>query len=199
MVDLRKMSRRRAGSWRVRNARIGTVVVLFGIMGCSGGEPDDSNVARGRGLKLLVMEPAAEASVVDAAVRASFDMQPGLVLLAHPRRLPRTAGYEGGDAMPAPLVEALRARGVVRGTCEPRHEAPRDTPRCPGAQTGYVVRISSPFRAGGDTVQLNFMAETFAPESGARPQALRFEKIYQLVGSGESWRVAREARVREPR
>ena len=175
------------------------VVAALGAMGCSGAAPDDSNIARGRGLKPLDLQPAAEASAMDAAVRASFDMEPGLVLLAHPRRLPRTAGYEGGDEVPASLVEALRARGVIRGTCEPRHEAPRDTPRCPGTQAGYVVRTTTPFKAGGDTVQINFMAETFAPETGARPQALRFEKIYQLVGGGTSWRVAREARVREPR
>jgi hypothetical protein len=166
---------------------------------CSDGAPDDSNVARGRGLKPLAMAPAAEASAINAAVRASFDVEPGLLLLAHPRRLPRTAGYEGGDAVPAALVEALRTRGVIRGTCEPRHDAARDTPRCAGSQPGYVIRISAPFKAGGDTIQINFMAETFGPESGARPQALRFEKIYQLVGSGTSWRVAREARVRETR
>jgi hypothetical protein len=86
----------------------------------------------------------------------------------------------------------------VRGSCEPKHASPRDTPRCAGAQIGYVVRASEPFRLGGDTIQLNFAAEAFAPATGARPQALRFEKIYQLVGSGTSWRVAREARVREP-
>jgi hypothetical protein len=172
---------------------------LLVAAGCSDGAPDDSNIARGRGLKPLTMASAAEAGVIDAAVRASFDVEPGLVLLAHPRRLPRTAGYEGGDAVPTALVEALRARGVIRGSCEPRHESPRDTPRCAGSQAGYVVRVSAPFKAGGDTIQINFMAETFAPASGARPQALRFEKIYQLVGSGTSWRVAREARVREPR
>jgi hypothetical protein len=173
--------------------------MLLALIACSGGEPDDSNFARGRGLAPVTMQPAAEASVVDAAVRASFDMDPGLVLLAHPRRLPRTAGYEGGEAIPAPLVEALRSRGVVQGTCEPRHEAARDTPRCRGAQAGYVIRVTTPFKSGGDTIQINFMAETFAAATGARPQALRFEKIYRLVGSGTSWRVAQEARVREPR
>ena len=167
------------------------------LVGCSGGSADDSNIARGRGLKPMAMAPAAEASVIDASVRASFDVEPGLVLLAHPRRLPRTAGYDGGDIVPEPLMQVLRARGITRGTCEPRHEAPRDTPRCPGPQAGYVVRTSSPFAVGGDTVQINFMAEAFAPASGTRPQALRFEKIYQLVGNGTLWRVVREARVRE--
>jgi hypothetical protein len=94
-------------------------------------------------------------------------------------------------------VQALRDRGVVRGVCEPKHEAPRDTPRCAGSQAGYVVRASSPFQASGDTIQINFAAEAFAAERGARPQALRFEKIYQLVGSGSTWRVVREARVKE--
>ena len=94
-------------------------------------------------------------------------------------------------------MQVLRARGITRGTCEPRHEASRDTPRCPGPQAGYVVRTSSPFAVGGDTIQINFMAEAFAPASGTRPQALRFEKIYQLVGNGTLWRVVREARVRE--
>ncbi len=167
------------------------------LVACGGGDADDANIARGRKLELAPLSPAAEASVFDAAVRASFDMSPDLVLMLHPRRLPRTAGYDGGDAVPAPFVQTLRERGVVHGVCEPRHEAPRDTPRCPGPQAGYVVRASSPFRAPGDTIQINFAAEAFAAETGARPQALRFEKIYQLVGSGSTWRVVREARVKE--
>lgn len=164
---------------------------------CSGGDADDANVARGRKLAPALLAPAAEASVYDAVVRASFDMSPDLVLMLHPRRLPRTAGYEGGDAVPAALVQALRDRGVVHGVCEPRHEAPRDTPRCTGPQAGYVVRASTPFKASGDTIQINFAAEAFAAGTGARPQALRFEKIYQLVGGGSTWRVVREARLKD--
>ena len=166
---------------------------------CSAGAPDDSTIARGRGLTPVTLPVATEASVYDAAVRAAFDVEPSLVLAVHPRRLPRTAGYEGGDALPPLLEQALRDRGIVRGTCDPKHEAARDTPRCTGAQAGYVVRASSPFQAAGDTLQINFAAEAFGAETGARPQALRFEKIYQLVGSGSQWRVVREARVREPR
>lgn len=164
---------------------------------CGGRDDDDANVARGRKLQPASLAPAAEASAYDAAVRASFDMSPDLVLMLHPRRLPRTAGYEGGDPVPAALVQALRDRGVVHGVCEPKHEAPRDTPRCSGPQAGYVVRASVPFKASGDTIQVNFAAEAFAAEKGARPQALRFEKIYQLVGSGSTWRVVREARVKD--
>jgi hypothetical protein len=46
-------------------------------------------------------------------------------------------------------------------------------------------------------VELYFAAEAFAPATGRVPPPLRFEKIYQLVGRGEEWRVAREARVRD--
>jgi hypothetical protein len=163
---------------------------------CAHNADDDANVARGRGLEVVSLAPAAEAAVYDAAARASFDVGPDLVLMAHPRRLPRTAGYEGGDSLPPALLQALRARGVVRGSCDPKHEVPRDMPRCQGAQAGYVIRGSPLVRVGGDTIQLNFAAEAFAPATGQRPQALRFEKIYQLVGAGTSWRVVREARIR---
>lgn len=166
-------------------------------LACSDAMPDDSRVARGRGLTPLALAPEAEASLFDAAVRASFDVGPGLVLMVHPRRLPRTAGYDGGEMLPASVIETMRDRGIVRGICEPRHEAPRDTPRCTGVQAGYVVRASVPLRVAGDTIQLNFAAEAYAAETGPRPQSLRFEKIYQLVRRGTEWQVLREARVRE--
>jgi hypothetical protein len=173
-------------------------LLLCVALACSGGAPDDSNVFRGRGLKAVALPPATEASIYEAAIRASFDVDPSLVLLVNRRLLPRAAGYEGGDTIPRTLVTALRDRGIVRGVCEPKREAAR-TPRCNVAQTGYIVRASPVVQSGRDTVQINFSAEVFAPETGPAPPILRFEKIYQLVGSGSSWRVAREARVREPR
>jgi hypothetical protein len=164
---------------------------------CGPAQPDDSNVARGRGLKPAELAPAAVAGIYDAATRAAFDVGPGLVLLAHPRRLARTEGYDGGDSVPSELLRALRRRGVVRGTCDPIRDAPRNTPRCRVREAGYVVRASDGVRVAGDTVQINFAAERFAAATGAKPEALRFEKIYQLVGGGDTWRVAREARVHE--
>jgi hypothetical protein len=183
----------------VRRPALCAAWLVVGLtIACSGGDTDDSNVARGRGLEAVSLAPAAEAGIYDAAVRAAFNVEPGLVLMVHRRRLPRTAGYEGGDSIPPALVQALRDRGVIRGVCEPKHEAARDTPRCTASQAGYVVRGSPVVRSGRDTVQLNFAAEAFAAERGPRPQALRFEKIYQLVGSGTAWRVVREARVKDP-
>jgi hypothetical protein len=195
MTHPRGMSTRHAEVWHARNAWL-AAIALWCAVGCAH-EPDDSNIVRGRGLQPAALSPADEAGVYDAAARASFNVEPGLVLLIHPQRLPRTAGYDGGDPVSAALAEALRNRGVVRGTCLPKHDAPRDTPRCTIPQAGYVIRGSPVMKAGGDTLQMNFAAEAFAAATGARPQALRFEKIYQLVGHGSDWRVAREARVRE--
>jgi hypothetical protein len=152
-------------------------------------------VVRGRGLKPAELGVAGEAAVIDASARAAFDLGPGLVLLLHPNRLPRTAGTEGG-AKADRLISALRERGTVAGWCDPRHDMPRDTPRCGGMRTGYVIRASDVFRMPGDTVEVWFAAEAFGPDRGPRPMALRFEKIYQLVGRDERWRVVREARVK---
>lgn len=178
------------------HGRARVTALLLVAAACSPSQPDDANVARGRGLKRANVEPRAEAAMIDAATRAAFDVGPGLVLMLHPRRLARQAGYEGGDAVPADVLTALRALGAVRGTCEPMRDAPRNTPRCNVRDAGYVIRTSEPLRAAGDTAQLYFAAERFGPATGTRPEALRFEKVYQLVGTGTSWRVVREARVK---
>ncbi|MEP6729125.1 MAG: hypothetical protein ABJE10_00740 [bacterium] len=163
------------------------------VVGCSG-EKADGNY-RGHGLKPAALAPAAEAAVYAAALGAMFDADPTTTFLAHPRLLPRSAGLDGGDSIPPALVHALRTRGVIKGSCEPRREGVRDTPRCPVPQTGYVLRASPTFRIAGDTVQINLSAETFGPATGKKPDALRLEKVYQLVGSGTTWRVLREGRV----
>ena len=159
------------------------------------GRPNQSDDRRRAAAHLSI---AAEASVYDASVRAAFDVGPGLTLLVHPLRLPRTVGYAGRDSVPSELIHALRARGLVSGVCIPNHDMPRDIPRCDSPVAGYVIRGSDVLRVTKDTVELYFSAERFGAATGQRPEALRFEKVYQLVGSGTSWRVAREARVREP-
>lgn len=163
---------------------------------CTGESGDDANVARGRGLKPVALEPAAEAAAIEAAARATFDLGPDLSLRLHPQRLPRTAGWNGGDSVPAGIVRALVGRGVVAGVCTPQRDAPRNTPRCAGSGVGYIVRPSDVLRVGADTVELYFAAERYGADKGPRPEALRMEKIYQLVGAGTNWRVVREARVR---
>lgn len=168
------------------------------LLGCSSGESDDANIARGRGLQPASLPVAAQAEVYEQASRAAFDLGPGLVLLLHPLKLPRSAGYTGGDSVPKDLITALRRRNVVSGTCTPQRDDPRNTPRCAVNVPGYIVRASDILRVSPDTVEIYYSAERFGAATGQRPEALRFEKIYQLVGSGTNWRVAREARVHEP-
>lgn len=175
------------------------VALCTGVMlasACSGGA-GDASVIRGRGLQPAAPSPDAEARIYEQALRAAFDLGPDLVLLMHPSRLPRRIDDTAGGAVSPTVVAALRARGLVRGTCVPRHESPKDTPRCDVATPGYVIRGSEVLRAGGDTTELYLAAEQFAPAKGPKPQALRFEKIYQFVPAGNGWRVAREARVHE--
>lgn len=162
--------------------------------GCLGGERGDS-WARGHGMAVTSLPPDAESRIVEAAIRTAFDVEPSLTLRMHPRRLPRAAGDSGGAPLPLLLVQSLRGLGLVRGTCDPIRTSPMDTPRCPGPEAGYIIRTSDVFRISTDTLQLWFAAEKFGAATGQRPEALRFEKVYQLVGQGQRWRVVREARA----
>lgn len=152
-------------------------------------------VARGKGLEPAALPAPAEARIYDAAIRAAFDTGPGLLLYTHPRRLPRSAGYNGGDSIPTALVTTLRNRGLVKGSCDPERDSPTGTPRCNAPEAGYLIRASDVLRAGKDTVQLYFAAERFGTPSGVKQAPFHFEKIYQLIREGSAWRVVREARV----
>ena len=165
------------------------------VTACMGGDRGDS-WARGHGLTVASLPIDAESRIIEAAIRTAFDVEPALTLRMHLRRLPRTAGDSGGAPIPPGLVQSLRSHGLVLGTCEPIRSSPMDTPRCPGPEAGYIVRPSDVFRISPDTVEVWFGAEKFGAATGQRPEALRFEKVYQLVGQGLRWRVVREARAR---
>ncbi len=172
-------------------------VGVIGVLAVAcGGSPEDSYV-RGHGLQVASIPAAAEAQIVEAAIRAAFDVEPDLSLRFHPRMLPRTAGDSGGAPVPSSLVRNLRDRGLVLGTCTPVRTAPRDTPRCSGPEAGYIIRASDVFRLAPDTLEVYFSAETYGAATGKRPDALRFEKVYQLVKAGEGYRVTREGRLHE--
>lgn len=172
------------------------VPLLVVVVGCGKPSAEDSYV-RGHGRTVATMPVGTEAQIMDAAVHAAFDVEPGLFLRVHPRRLARTAGDGGGAPTSPALVRALRDRGLVIGTCDPIRSALKDTPRCSGAEAGYVIRASDVFRVSADTLEIHLSAETYGAATGKKPDALRFEKVYQLVKDGERWRVAREARARE--
>jgi hypothetical protein len=175
--------------------RLILVLAAAGATACGESRPEDS-YSRGNGLKVAALPAGAEPQIIDASIRAAFDVVPELVLRMHPRRLPRTAGDSGGDAVPPALVRALRERGIVAGSCEPVRSSPKNTPHCSTAEAGYIIRTSDVFAVSRDTVSLNFAAEKFGASTGAKPEALRFEKIYKLVKDGREWRVAREGRIR---
>lgn len=177
---------------QLRRLTVALSLALLGVA-CTKGDSGDEKVVRGKGLPVLDLHDDAEVALYKAAVGASFEAGPGLTVLLHPRRLPREAGTAGGDVVPASLAEALQKGGVVRGSCEP--PGTRDTPQCAAGSAGYVIRGSDVFRLRGDTVQFHFSAERYATSSSGPQEALRFEKIYQLVPRGNEWRVVREARV----
>lgn len=173
------------------------ILAATAVLGaCTPGDPYAGQV-RGRGLTVVDMPSRAQASAYAAALGGAFDLGPGLSLLADPQYLPRGEGWVGGDPMPTEVVSALRSRAVVRGTCQPPR-GQRAVPVCAAAAPGYVVRFSPIFRVGGDTVEVYVGVVKYRTAPNQPSDALRFERAYQVVGSGERWRVIREARIPAP-
>jgi len=177
-------------------ARRIALIMLLGTTfgGCTAKEPDDGFV-RGPGLRVAPLPVAARVVIYQAAVREAFDVGPGLSLLLASTFLPRTTGLEGGAAVPKDLADALRVRGVVRGVCRSVAVAAREAPVCDAADPGYIIRFSEVFRMSGDSVQVHLAAERYNTPTSAALELMRFEKAYQLVGKGTTWRVVRAGRV----
>ena len=155
------------------------------------------SVARGAGLEAASLSPAEQARIYRAAAGASFDLGPGLVLLLHPKLLPREAGMEGGEPVPEAVVRALRGAGTIAGTCEPPPPERGALPQCEASAAGYIVRFSEVLGLGGDTVQVYLDAEQYTVPGAPPQQVFQFEKAYQIVRQSGGWRVAREGRVPE--
>ena len=175
-------------------------ICLF-IAGLACAQPDiPQDTSRSGGLPVAALSLAQQVAVYDAATRAAFDVGPSLVLLVHPRRLPTGAGLEGGDPLPAALGDALRNAGVTQGGCNPLTINSGRAPTCTAERSGYVVRATDVFQAGGDTLRLNLRSEVFASATGVGQKPFAFEMAYKLVpdpqGAGR-WRAVAEGRVRE--
>jgi hypothetical protein len=173
-----------------------TLVLMLLAVGCTGGTPEDSYV-RGHGLQVATISPDDESRIVEAAIRTAFDVEPALKLRLHPRRLARTSGDSGGTPIPPALVRSLRDRGLVLGTCEPMRTSPRDTPRCAGPEAGYVIRPSEVFTVSPRTLEMYLSVEKYGAATGQKPEALRFEKVYQVEKEDQRWRAVREARSKQ--
>jgi hypothetical protein len=175
------------------------LILLFAMTAACQPAETGAVIARGRGLEAVALPANQEAGVHEATIRAAFDVGPGLALYLHPRRLARSAGYEGGEPVAMSLVNGLKSSGLVRGTCEPQRDTPTSSPRCDVPEPGYLIRASDILRVSKDTLQVYFAAERFATRSGPLQPPFHFEKIYQLIRAGSSWRVVREARVADDR
>ena len=173
-----------------------TLVLMLLTAGCTGSTPEDSYV-RGHGLQVASISPDDESRIVEAAIRTAFDVEPALKLRLHPRRLPRTTGDSGGVPIPPALVRSLHDRGIVLGKCDPMRTSSRDTPRCAGPEAGYVIRPSEVLAVSPTTLELYLSVEKFGAATGQKPEALRFEKVYQLEKEDQRWRVVREARAKQ--
>ena len=157
---------------------------------------DDGPIqVRGSGLQLAALDVAQQAAVNAAAVRAAFDPDPALSLLADPVYLPRTAGKEGGGSVAPALIARMKQQGVVRGTCQTPREGPRAVPVCPAALPGYVVRFSEIFQLGKDSVEVYLGATRYRRAPKEPSEVLTFERAYHLVRSRGDWLVMREARL----
>ncbi|HEV7993378.1 MAG TPA: hypothetical protein VGP25_16250 [Gemmatimonadaceae bacterium] len=150
---------------------------------------------RGAGLQLATLDVAQQAAVNAAAVRAAFDPDPSLSLLADPVYLPRTAGRDGGGSVAPALIARMKQQGVVRGTCQTPREGPKAVPVCPAAMPGYVVRFSEIFQLGKDSVEVYLGATRYRRAPKEPAEVLTFERAYQLVRSRGDWLVMREARL----
>ena len=160
--------------------------------------PQQEDTSRSSGLAVAALSTEQQVMVYDAATRAAFDVGPDLYLLAHPRRLPRGAGLDGGDPMPPALGAALQQAGVTHGACEPVRNGDRRAPLCPAERSGYVIRASEIFQGTGDTLRMNFLSELYAAAKGAGQEPFSFEMAYKLAPrGGGKWRVVAEGRVRE--
>ena len=171
------------------------LLALLPLAACRPAGHADGDVVRGRGLRVAALPVDSRARIYEAALGAAFELGPSLTLLLDPRLLPRTAGLAAGETMPAELAAALRRRAIVRGVCQPPTGGARRTPRCDARAPGYVVRFSDVFRVAPDSVQVHLAAQRYDTRNSGPSEALRFEKVFQLVGREDAWRAVREARV----
>jgi hypothetical protein len=173
--------------------------VMCALLGAAcQGEPPKPLEERAQGMSPAKLDLPTQTAVFEASLGKSFDLGPGMLLRLHPRRLPRTGGFDGGDAVDPAFVAALLKAGLIRGTCDPVRDGEFRAPRCDDTSAGYVVRASDMFQRDGDTLQMYLHAEVFAPLKGPGTSPFDFEMAYRLVPRGDGrFRVVSEGRVRQ--
>jgi hypothetical protein len=147
-------------------------------------ERDDPNVVRGKRLSVAAQPADAQARIYEAAARGSFDVDGTSLLIDH-RLLPRTIGLADGGRLADSVVEAMRRRGTIKGSCEPPLNGPAGTARCEADLPGYVLRFSPVFAITADSVQVYVYAQKYDTPASGMSETLRFERAYQVV---RQWR-----------
>ncbi len=169
---------------------IAAALAAGAVSACGG---DDSNAVRGKGLNIAPLTADAQARIYEAAARGSFDVD-NTSLLLDPRLLPREIGLTDGGRVADSVVAAMRDRKTIQGTCEP-DLAGKGAPRCTADYPGYIVRYSPVFTIKPDSVQVYIYSQKYDTPTGEKSDVLRFERAYQIVRTGDSWRAVREGRV----
>jgi hypothetical protein len=164
------------------------------IAALSACEREDSNVVRGKRLDVATLPADAQARIYEAAARGSFDVD-GTSLLIDRRLLPRTIGLDDGGRLSDGVVDAMRRRGAIKGTCEPPLAGTRGTAKCDAELPGYVVRYSPVFAITNDSVQVYLYAQKYDTPASGLSETLRFERAYQVVRRGDDWSAVREGHV----
>lgn len=173
------------------------VLVSAALIACAPERPD---FYRGGTREIATPAPADLASAYRAALAGSFNVtDPGLWILVDDLYLPRTEGLIGGAEIPAEQMRAIQSLDVVKGSCTvPVQARGRGALVCSAERPGYAVRFSEPFALGADSMQVHVVVEQYATPGGPQLERLRFERAYQVVKRGASWRAVREARLPQP-
>ncbi len=172
---------------------IGAISAIAMLSGCA---RNDSNFVRGRGLSVAQLSARDRAHVYEAATRVAFDVSdPSLSLLLDPRQLPRTVGLAATGRVSDDVRGELRARGVIKGSCEPPLQGVKGTAHCKAPLPGYVLRFSPVFSLHGDTVQVYLFSQKYDTQGSGISQTLRFERAYKVVAAGGEWRAIAEGTV----
>src|SRR5690348_12085043 len=172
-----------------------SALVAIAVLSSTACTKEDSSV-RGRGLAVATLPAVSQARVYEAALRASFEVDDqALSLLLDPRELPRGVGLADSTRLPDAVVAELRQRGITKGVCEPSIAPKPGVPICKATLPGYVVRFSPVFTLKGDSVQVYVYVQKYDTPTSGRSDRLRFERAYQVVKRGDTWKAVREGRV----
>lgn len=173
-------------------------VALLAVTGCKKGKVEEY---RGVGLPVETLMLNDEILVYRAMLWAAFPMNdPNISIFVDPLYLPRSEGLAGGDALSNETINAMKAMGVVKGTCQlPVIDSPVPL-TCPADKPGYVVRFSQPYRmgAGRDTLQVHMAAQNYTVPNAEKIEKVRFERAYIMVRTPTGWKAAREGRLPSP-